>query len=440
MESARDEPPWAADDPGYIPEPPFAEQSADVHEIARPLATIDLSAWRGRRPPDREWIVRDFLPAGTCSLLTGAGSVGKSLLVQQLVTCMATGALFLGMEVRRERALYLTCEDTADELWRRQAAINSALTVDMDELPGKLALASLVGAVGNELATFDSAGRIVPTISWRRLVRTIETLEVRFLALDNVSHLFVGNENDRAQVAAFCGLLNSLAAEAGITILLLAHPNKAGDSYSGSTAWENQLRSRLYMERPKSDEEDRDGRRLSVGKTNMAARGTKVEFRWHEWAFWLPSDIGRGHDDHAREQFDEAAFLACLAERNRQLRPVSESRYARTYAPSEFAGMPESRGIGAARLEAAMDRLFRQGRIERGSIGRNPHRRKDLDGLRLADDECADLCADPAPTSAPSLRAPRADPAPTAPSHTSPYGGEMGGPFGPPAHSQDPQH
>ena len=421
-----------------MPEPDSVEPGAEILDIARPLAPIDLSAWRGRRPPDREWIVRDFLPAGTCSLLTGAGSVGKSLLVQQLVTCMATGALFLGMEVRRERALYLTCEDAADELWRRQAAINSALTVDMSELPGKLELVSLVGAVGNELATFDRDGRIVPTISWRRLVRTVEALGIRFLALDNVSHLFIGNENDGAQVAAFCGLLNSLASDAGVTILLLAHPNKAGDAFSGSTAWENQLRSRLYLERPKSDEEDRDGRRLSVGKTNMAARGTKVDFRWHEWAFWLPADIGAGGDDRTREAFDEAAFLACLAERNRQMRPVSESRYARTYAPSEFAGMPESRGIGAACLEAAMDRLFRQGRIERGSIGRNPHRRKDLDGLRMADDKCADLCADLAPTSAPTLRAPRADPAPTAPSHTPPVGGNMGGPFGPPAHSQDP--
>jgi RecA-family ATPase len=422
-----------------MPEPDYVEPAAEILDIARPLAPIDLSAWRGRRPPEREWIVREFLPAGTCSLLTGAGSVGKSLLVQQLATCMATGALFLGMEVRRERALYLTCEDTADELWRRQVAINSALNVDMGELPGRLDLVSLVGAVGNELATFDRDGRIAPSISWRRLVRTVEALEVRFLALDNVSHLFAGNENDRAQVAAFCGLLNSLASEAGITILLLAHPNKAGDSYSGSTAWENQLRSRLYLERPKSDEEDRDGRRLSVGKTNMAARGTKVDFRWHEWAFWLPADIGAGGDDRAREAFDETAFLACLAERNRQMRPVSESRYARTYAPTEFAGMPESRGIGAIRLEAAMDRLFRQGRVERGSLGRSADRRKVIEGLRATPEECADLCADLAPTFAPTLRPPRADPAPTAPSHTSPYGGEMGGPLGPPAHSQDPQ-
>jgi RecA-family ATPase len=49
-----------------------------------------------------------------------------------------------------------------------------------------------------------------------------------------VAHLFAGNENDRGEVTRFINALNRLAGETGAAVLLLGHPNKAGDSYSGS--------------------------------------------------------------------------------------------------------------------------------------------------------------------------------------------------------------
>src|SRR3546814_2041298 len=74
-----------------------------------------------------------------------------------------------------------------------------------------------------------------------------------------------------------------------ISVLLIGHPNKAGDSFSGSTAWENQVRSRLFMERP-ADTLDRDVRVLSRQKANYAQNGAEIAFRWHEWAFILEDE------------------------------------------------------------------------------------------------------------------------------------------------------
>jgi hypothetical protein len=97
---------------------------------------------------------------------------------------------------------------------------------------------------------------------------------------------------------------------------------------------------------------------------------------------------------------------------------VSENLASRTFAPLVFSKMPESKGIGRGRLEAAMDRLYRIDAIERGFLWRAD--RKDKFGLR---EKCADLRADPAPTGC-------ADPAPTArrpaPTHT-PYTTYMDG-------------
>src|SRR5690606_1815717 len=79
---------------------------------------------------------------------------------------------------------------------------------------------------------------------------------------------------------------------------------------------------------------------------------------------------------------DNRLFLACLAERNKQRRHVSEKPTAQNYAPKIFATMPESKGIGRKRLEQAMDRLFRIEAIERGFLWRVTGEGRDIHGLR----------------------------------------------------------
>ena len=75
------------------------------------------------------------------------------------------------------------------------------------------------------------------------------------------------NASIRAHVAGFIGLLNSLALETGAAIILISHPNKAGDSFSGSTAFQNQVRSHFHLE---VDANDPDARTLKLMKANYA--------------------------------------------------------------------------------------------------------------------------------------------------------------------------
>src|SRR5690606_7489728 len=114
--------------------------------------------------------------------------------------------------------------------------------------------------------------------------------------------------------------------------------------------------------------------------------GEAVRFRWHKWAYVLeddlPADTRKELAETIMASADNGLFLTCLAERNRQRRQVSEKLNAQNYAPKIFATMPESKGIGRKRLEQAMDRLFRIGRIERGFIYRDTAEGKDIFGLR----------------------------------------------------------
>ncbi|PSJ42157.1 AAA family ATPase [Allosphingosinicella deserti] len=360
------------------------------------MPLLDPGAWQDQETPDRRWLLDGWIPHNQATYLTGPGSAGKSLLAQQLCTCIALGLPFMGIPTEQKPTLYLSCEDDQDELHRRQKAICAHLAAPLSALSGKLNLVSLAGQIGAELATFEQPQRdetgtvsplIRPTPRFRALERVAIAHGAAFIALDNVAHLFAGNENIRVEVAAFMSLMNRLAMRANGAVLLLGHPNKAGDSFSGSTAWENQVRSRIFLETPKDENghaADPDLRVLSRQKANYARNGETIAFRWHQWAFVqdgdLPEDQQAAIAENARASSDNAIFLACLAERNKQRRPVSEMP-SPNYAPTQFAKMAESKNIGKARLEAAMDRLFRLGRIERAFVCRDENKRRDNHGL-----------------------------------------------------------
>jgi hypothetical protein len=71
--------------------------------------------------------------------------------------------------------------------------------------------------------------------------------------LDTLADLFPDNENDRAQARQFVGMLSAIAIKYKCAVILLAHPSPAGlnngTGTSGSTGWNNSVRSRLYLTR-----------------------------------------------------------------------------------------------------------------------------------------------------------------------------------------------
>ncbi|WP_265026478.1 AAA family ATPase [Wolbachia endosymbiont (group A) of Bibio marci] len=74
------------------------------------INAIDVSKWVGS-PPEKEFIIQDWLSIGNVSYLSGDYEVGKSLLVQQLMTAVATGKPWLSIDVKQVKTYALFCED-----------------------------------------------------------------------------------------------------------------------------------------------------------------------------------------------------------------------------------------------------------------------------------------------------------------------------------------
>jgi RecA-family ATPase len=377
------------------------------------LPYIDGRDWIGKPIPERQWLWEGRIPLGQVTYLTGPGSSGKSLLAQQLVTCIGGGPVqFLGERVRPMRAMYISCEDDETEMVRRQRAICEATGVPFDWLMGieDFSLVSLAGVIGNELLERDGNGRLTTTERFKMIADSCKTFhgcEPLFVVLDNTSHFFGGDENSRADVTQFLNVLNAICVEQGATILLIGHPNKAGDSYSGSTAWQNAVRSHLVFKRLGEDDEgqDDDMRVLSNAKSNYAKHGDEIRVLWHRWAFVrpddLPADMMEQRATATRAARENELFMRCLAICTEKRRAVSHIPGS-NYAPKVFASMPEAVRLKQAAFAQAMERLIHLGKIALDQeLWTAPNRHVKV-GIRAVE-KCANP---PAPTPCADLRQP----------------------------------
>ena len=102
------------------------------------------------------------------------------------------------------------------------------------------------------------------------------------LVLDSLHDIFAGEENRRVQARQFVQGLREIAREIDGVVLLSAHPSlsgrNSGTGESGSTAWNNAVRSRLYL--TEADEQAGATRILKTMKANYGPPGRPKTTRW----------------------------------------------------------------------------------------------------------------------------------------------------------------
>lgn len=248
---------------------------------------IDPRNWTAPAPL-RQWLVQDWIPIGYATGLYGDGGLGKSLLLQQLLTAVASGLPWLGLPVRAGNAFGFMCEDDPDELHRRQEAINRQMGLEPQYLE-MLRYTSRLG-LDNILMTFDDRNRPELAPLFKDLVQYLTVFRPRLVVLDTLADIFGGEEVKRAHARQFVqGVAGNIARAFECAVVVAAHPSAAGLSTgsgtSGSSAWNNTFRSRLYLTGPKTDDDDPDTRLLEKKKANYSKRGEGIKLRWDHGSF-----------------------------------------------------------------------------------------------------------------------------------------------------------
>ena len=349
-------------------------------EILEPIRLQDMPV------PVRRWLWQDWIPIGTSSALYGDGGTGKTLLAQHMMTSCAAGVPFLGMPVMKCRTIGVFCEDDRDELHRRQAAINTKLGVGFSDLEN-MQWISRIGA-DNLLNTFGGDGRSLKTPFFDQIARAASDFGAQLVVIDTAADTFGGNENVRSHVRQFIALLTRLALELDGAVLLLAHPSLTGKTTgrgdSGSTAWGNSVRSRIYLHASEKvsggGNPAPDIRILSRLKANYATANVDLTLRYDAGAFVLDG-VPEGADPqtHQRSHAADDAFIAGLKELGAQNIRCNLHKGQGNYAPKTLR---EKTPLGAAfsqdELTGAMNRLIKAKRITSLTEGPPSRRRSFL--------------------------------------------------------------
>jgi RecA-family ATPase len=293
-------------------------------------------------------------------MFNGDGATGKTLLALQLQasTCLSTPWAGFGIEPVKSLGIY--CEDDESELHRRIAAIANHFGRSLSDFD----CMSLVSRVGMEnlLVSFDKYDVAKPTALYDAIGIQAKDIGARLVVLDSLHDLFGGNEINRIHARQFINYLHRIALDIDGAVILCAHPSVAGmntgTGTSGSTAWNNAVRSRLYLTRGTNDDADPDMRLLKTMKANYGPQGSEIELRWSRGVF--VRDAVDTSDPYGQA---ELVFLACLDKFATEGRNVSASPQSASFAPKAFMRMPQAKGLTKDKLRRAMESLFSQGKI-----------------------------------------------------------------------------
>jgi len=261
--------------------------SADTDEMqAKGNWPVDAEDYIDGEAPEREWLVENWIPKGEINSLYGSGSTGKSLLALQLSLCIAYGQPFHGQAVTSCRVLYIACEDKEAEVHRRLTDIRQDFPAAVRR-KGRLHIWNRVG-LDSALAKVQGDD-VVAGAFMGELRAYMDQLPPGpwLIACDTVSDVYMGDENTREKVNKLIKVyLSGLALDYDATILLLAHPSRAGqkgDMLSGSTAWENAVRNRMAIT-------NEDGvTTLKKVKSNYSSTDDEITLRWEAGRF-VPID------------------------------------------------------------------------------------------------------------------------------------------------------
>jgi len=345
---------------------------------------IDWKALECKSPPGRDWAIAGWLPMGHVTLLAGRGGIGKTLLAQTISSHLCTTQPYVDEIPRPRRVLFWAGEDDRGELWRRQLAIAKSMDASLADFEDLLFVESFIDR--DMTLAGPEMGSLQPTALMNELASQVADYKIDYLWLDSVARIFGGNENDRHQVTQFITWLTAAAGAAGIGII--GHPGKGqGSEYSGSTAWEGSVRSRLFLGNKLPDQqaddegdEESDVLYLCRRKANYAPQDWR-RFRFVEGVLVpeTPTEAVRFGGQFAQD----AVLRAVRKLHSMGIRGNSSTR-SPEFLPKQAAEYNLLDGLSRKQFIRAMREAIKSGRLKNEVVGQYANRTDKLGLVEVA--------------------------------------------------------
>ncbi|OJU88984.1 MAG: hypothetical protein BGO13_02505, partial [Burkholderiales bacterium 66-5] len=313
------------------------ESAKEPPKPAPLLLPVDVAGvfTRPSAPPRFVW--DGYLPCGVVALLGAHGGTGKSTIALMLCVAVATGRELFGIATEAARVVFVSLEDSGDVVRHRLAHICREWGIAPEQIAQHLTIVD--GTANPELYTADRRDDGLTTATHAELRELAQGAGL--VVIDNASDAYGGDEIQRRQVRAFIRSLGTMAKENSAAVLLLSHVDKntsrarkaeAGEGYSGSTAWNNSVRSRLFMSRDESG-----ALLLEHQKSNFGKLREPLRLFWPENGLPQVDAAPTGVVVHIADRVNTQALLRLIAEFAERGEHVTSATTSRTNAAKLLA-------------------------------------------------------------------------------------------------------
>jgi len=270
--------------------------------------------------PDRRWLIDKWLPANCVSMFTGEGGIGKSYIALQVACAIASGVKDCYFDESNEpvenaelpttSVVYAAWEDELEEVSRRLRRIKSQLKwPNFDKVQRLFRYVDLkkLGPIWGPAPGEPSNARGIMQSAGHHLLHICKQQNARLLILDPSAGAFGGNENDRAAVREFTAYLSGWGIDNQCATLLIAHPPKTGEAYSGSTDWLGSVRSMwiLGLRTEKNGDDTRKYYSIKHEKNNYDLKQPEIFLTKTNYGIWIKQPTRDDALIHDRSQPEE---------------------------------------------------------------------------------------------------------------------------------------
>jgi len=290
------------------------DQAARLQEVGAELTVVLFRGLMNTEPPRPEFTFEQLVPSNEVTLLGGHGGAGKSLFALTLAAHYAAKVPWFGLVTRGGRVVYVSLEDQGTIMLYRLKKIIEVYGLDAKAVEKNLII--LDGSEADGALMVEKSEFGIRSLEDTPLFSEVKTavLGAGLIVIDNASDAYDGDEVKRRQVRRFIRELRNLARANSAGLLLLAHIDKAaarngsqGNSYSGSTAWHNSVRSRLALI------EKNGGVELVQEKLNLGKKLDRaILLTWHDGVLIPDSNIAEGLDAGDQDDLDKGAVLEAI--------------------------------------------------------------------------------------------------------------------------------
>lgn len=335
------------------------------------LELVEIADLDKAQIPDPPHIIDKLLPVGVASSAAGHGGAGKTAFALHAAVSVAIGRPFMGLDVEQVPVLVYSAEDGAEILRYRLKHIIEREQIAPAQLAESLHIIDATNIdpalfiERHEHDTFGSQKRGTTTPAFDSLADMANEVRARLVIIDNASDVFEANENERARVRGFIRALAQLARSIDGAVLLLSHVDKAtakhggnSEGYSGSTAWHNSVRSRMFLHG--------EGRNLTLEhqKANFGPLADDLHMSWHDGVLMAGHVEHTEHPDTETDLRHTAAILDMIHHRFRRGEFISISRSVGN-AYSVLSPLPGFPKIDKRTFWRLMDQAENAGRLTR---------------------------------------------------------------------------